>query len=373
MNTRLYDPEIGRFVSPDPYIQYAEDSQSYNRYAYARNNPLSITAPSGNFFFTLSAIISFAISAVSTYLISQLPFIQDLLSNPVIAAVFQIAAAYAGGVQGAALAAIAVSSANGGSIGDAIKAAAVAAATAGAFEQVGSWVKAGEIGTAGKVALHAAVGCASAAASGGKCAAGAAAAGFSAAAGSIIPGKWSKPVQVGARSVIGGVAAELGGGKFANGAVTAAFGYLFNDLLHPDDKPRKMEGNTEICSEGCNVVNVNVSGGVAGEVGASYLKVYDKVTGLQHELWTGDLSASFGGFTKIPASLVMSVEWGRITSAVSLSDLSGWGLTTSATHVWSGGDSCKRFQWIVGTSGYDNWPGRRVFRWRFRRNDLYQL
>jgi hypothetical protein len=149
--------------------------------------------------------------------------------------------------------------------------------------------------------------------------------------------------------------------------------YLFNDLLHPDDKPRKMEGNTEICSEGCNVVNVNVSGGVAGEVGASYLKVYDKVTGLQHELWTGDLSASFGGFTKIPASLVMSVEWGRITSAVSLSDLSGWGLTTSATHVWSGGDSCKRFQWIVGTSGYDNWPGRRVFRWRFRRNDLYQL
>ena len=44
MNARLYDPEVGRFVSPDPYTQFIEDGQSYNRYACARNNPLSLTA-----------------------------------------------------------------------------------------------------------------------------------------------------------------------------------------------------------------------------------------------------------------------------------------------------------------------------------------
>jgi len=47
MNGRLYDPEIGRFLSPDPFVQSPFDGQTYNRYAYARNNPLSNTDPTG--------------------------------------------------------------------------------------------------------------------------------------------------------------------------------------------------------------------------------------------------------------------------------------------------------------------------------------
>jgi RHS repeat-associated protein len=47
MNGRVYDPRIGRFVSPDPVVQALWSSQSYNRYAYVRNNPLSATDPSG--------------------------------------------------------------------------------------------------------------------------------------------------------------------------------------------------------------------------------------------------------------------------------------------------------------------------------------
>ncbi len=49
-NGRLYDPAIGRFLSPDPVIPAPLLTQSYNRYAYVLNNPLAFTDPSGHFF-----------------------------------------------------------------------------------------------------------------------------------------------------------------------------------------------------------------------------------------------------------------------------------------------------------------------------------
>ncbi|MEO1148969.1 MAG: RHS repeat-associated core domain-containing protein, partial [Cyanobacteria bacterium J06638_22] len=47
MNGRVYDPEIGRFLSPDPIVQSPGYSQSWNRYAYVMNSPMSYTDPSG--------------------------------------------------------------------------------------------------------------------------------------------------------------------------------------------------------------------------------------------------------------------------------------------------------------------------------------
>jgi RHS repeat-associated protein len=47
MNGRLYDPAVGRFLSPDPYIQDPLATQEYNRYSYCLNNPLKFTDPSG--------------------------------------------------------------------------------------------------------------------------------------------------------------------------------------------------------------------------------------------------------------------------------------------------------------------------------------
>ena len=47
MNARLYDPVLGRFMSPDPYVQAPDFSQNFNRYAYALNNPLKYTDESG--------------------------------------------------------------------------------------------------------------------------------------------------------------------------------------------------------------------------------------------------------------------------------------------------------------------------------------
>ena len=40
MNQRLYDPVVGRFLAPDPIAPDPENSQNFNRYSYALNNPL---------------------------------------------------------------------------------------------------------------------------------------------------------------------------------------------------------------------------------------------------------------------------------------------------------------------------------------------
>ena len=47
MNGRLYDPLVGRFLSPDPYIADLTSTQEYNRYSYCLNNPLIYSDPSG--------------------------------------------------------------------------------------------------------------------------------------------------------------------------------------------------------------------------------------------------------------------------------------------------------------------------------------
>jgi RHS repeat-associated protein len=50
MNGRLYDPVLGRFLSPDNYVQLPDFSQSFNRYSYCLNNPLKYVDPSGELF-----------------------------------------------------------------------------------------------------------------------------------------------------------------------------------------------------------------------------------------------------------------------------------------------------------------------------------
>ncbi len=47
MNGRVQDAITGRFLSPDPYVADVGNTQSFNRYSYVNNNPLSNTDPSG--------------------------------------------------------------------------------------------------------------------------------------------------------------------------------------------------------------------------------------------------------------------------------------------------------------------------------------
>ena len=47
MNGRVQDAILGRFLSPDPHVPDPSNAQSYNRYSYVNNNPLTNVDPSG--------------------------------------------------------------------------------------------------------------------------------------------------------------------------------------------------------------------------------------------------------------------------------------------------------------------------------------
>jgi RHS repeat-associated protein len=58
MNGRMYDPVVGRMLSPDNYIQEPGMTQSFNRYSYAMNNPMVNTDPDGHFWnFVIGAVV----------------------------------------------------------------------------------------------------------------------------------------------------------------------------------------------------------------------------------------------------------------------------------------------------------------------------
>jgi RHS repeat-associated protein len=45
---RWYDPQLGRFISADSLVPRPDDPQSFNRFAYARDNPVTRIDPSGH-------------------------------------------------------------------------------------------------------------------------------------------------------------------------------------------------------------------------------------------------------------------------------------------------------------------------------------
>ncbi|MHC1725322.1 MAG: RHS repeat-associated core domain-containing protein [Syntrophobacteraceae bacterium] len=64
---RYYDPEIGRFISPDSIVQAPGDPQTLNRYSYCRNNPLMYTDPTGHFWqIIVGAIIGAIMSGIQS-------------------------------------------------------------------------------------------------------------------------------------------------------------------------------------------------------------------------------------------------------------------------------------------------------------------
>ncbi len=61
MNGRLYDPVLGRMLSPDNYVQSPFSTQSYNRYSYVFNNPLSYVDPDGEMAWWIPVVVGAAI------------------------------------------------------------------------------------------------------------------------------------------------------------------------------------------------------------------------------------------------------------------------------------------------------------------------
>ncbi len=69
MQARLYDPHLGRFLAPDPYVQAPDNHLSLNRYAYCMNNPLKYVDPTGEFCIGaaifIGGFINFAIQGIT--------------------------------------------------------------------------------------------------------------------------------------------------------------------------------------------------------------------------------------------------------------------------------------------------------------------
>lgn len=67
-NARLYDAALGKFLSPDPYVQAPDFTQNFNRYSYCLNNPLVYVDEDGEFFFAavlFGAFINSIIQGIS--------------------------------------------------------------------------------------------------------------------------------------------------------------------------------------------------------------------------------------------------------------------------------------------------------------------
>lgn len=235
MNGRVYDPLLGRFLSADPHIQDPGDTQSLNRYAYVKNNPLAYTDPSGFFFKSI------------------MKFFQK---NPIAAMVVGIAVAWAtGGISllatggfnitlGGAITAGATSGLLTGGIKGAILGGISGAITAGIGDLGLGFM--GDAAFLGKAALHGVAQGTLAAVQGGDFGSAFLSASFASVGGSLI----GKPSGVGsliaktvASAVIGGTASVIGGGKFQNGAATGAFVYLFN---HAHETLSKLATSVEL-------------------------------------------------------------------------------------------------------------------------------
>lgn len=72
MNGRMYDPLLGRMLSPDIFT--FAGTQGYNRYSYCHNNPLSYVDPDGNHPLVVAVAVGAAIGAASyTYSVAVSP------------------------------------------------------------------------------------------------------------------------------------------------------------------------------------------------------------------------------------------------------------------------------------------------------------
>ncbi|TQV78897.1 RHS repeat-associated core domain-containing protein [Exilibacterium tricleocarpae] len=132
MNGRVYDAEIGRFISADPFIDDRTNLQALNRYSYVQNNPLSYTDPSGYFLKPLlskaAKLVKKAFKAIGNAVQSVIQGVGRMLGKVpwLQAAVGAVMAVYFPWAlpmyfEGMMYLNASITLANGGSVGDALK------------------------------------------------------------------------------------------------------------------------------------------------------------------------------------------------------------------------------------------------------------
>jgi len=222
MNGRVYDPMATRFLSPDPFIQFPEFDQSWNRYSYVLNNPLTFTDPSGYFIPVIIGILLTAakVGIIETIVVMAITsFIQTLamggtLSQALTAAVIAGASAYVAWQIGNVFSGWADSAKGFAEKGmEKVCRAAAHGVSQGAFTAAGG----GKFQDGFTGAFVSKLGLSLAFES----------AAMQKAMGSPGSGEGMIPRTITA-ALIGGTASKLGGGKFASGAASAAVSWMFN-------------------------------------------------------------------------------------------------------------------------------------------------
>lgn len=105
MNARLYDPLLGRFLSPDPYVQMPDFTQNFNRYSYCLNNPLAYVDENGEVFFTTAVIVSMCVGVAIGYaagIYRGYKIAQSKNANGLQTAAYMLGGGLIGGVAGGA-------------------------------------------------------------------------------------------------------------------------------------------------------------------------------------------------------------------------------------------------------------------------------
>jgi len=247
MNGRVYDPQLGRFLSADPFVQQPKNYQSLNRYTYVQNNPLSYTDPSGFFVKKLKKAIKKAVKSISKAVSSVVSSAARIvagaafnlagsalnaINSNVITSTIAQAVACARPDTCAAYTAASTYAATG-SLTASLKAGAIAFGTVEISGHIG---KAKGLDRVQKAFAHGAVGGTIAELQGGKFTQGFASS-FVAKLGSgkikdhFGVEKFSDRVQGAvAAATLAGTVSVITGGKFVNGARTAAIQYLYNEL-----------------------------------------------------------------------------------------------------------------------------------------------
>ncbi len=246
MNGRVYDPVLGRFISADPQIQFPSNLQSFNRYTYVHNNPLSYTDPSG---FGIFSKIRKGIKRVGRGIkrLAKNQWVRLAVGTALAFVAGPAAYAYTGILTGSTVAAAAAGGFVGGFLigattSGSLKGGLIGGLQGAAFAFVGHAAFLQTIndfaGGLGAIGLHGAVGGAFNRVQGGNFKDG------------FLGGIATKFVNLNLRvnpnnavlgtvrsMLAGGLGTAAGGGKFINGARTAAFSYLFNDAGDRFSKP----------------------------------------------------------------------------------------------------------------------------------------
>ncbi len=327
MNGRVYDPTIGRFLSPDPFVQSPDNSQNLNRYSYVLNNPLSYTDPSGFFFKKLfkwvkkffkkyKAVILATAAAVVVGAWASSQILGALSTAQGASAGALFAAGVGGGAAGGFASSLAGVLVNGGEIGEAFKEGLrggfFGALSGGIFEKIGASRLAGFR----KTLAHGVAGGGVRVAQGGKFHHGFISSfanqHFSREISFLDQGtRGVSAIRAAASATLGGSVSALSGGNFANGAITSAFARMYNDDFH----------------EKLTVKSGATAGDLATTVGLQKYPKSGYLFGLNKAFSGLGLTLSFFEFKGNP-NVWTGIEFGTASAPVFLGAA---GLTTAST------------------------------------------